>query len=367
MKKKIVIASILKPVDDIRAYKKIAQSIVKANKYEVNIIGNGGKKESEDERITFHSHSLFSNSTTRRLLTRGILFIKILKLQPQLLIITTHELLNVSLLIKLLTRCKVVYDVQEDYVANTRHINPNIFKIMVGWFITIKESLSKIYVAEYWLAERCYAYQLSFVKNKFLIVENKAKEVLQSRKEIEGIKLLFSGTISNYGGVKNAILLLEKIQEKHPSASLKIIGQIHDTELEKQLLESQKNNQTIELNISRNSISHDRIVDAIYSCNLGVIGYEENEVNRKKTPTKLYEYSRYQLPYVVLENTLWSKLGSQLGGSIPMNFRDPNVDGIVYFAENTDQLFANIYPEEETWEHESEKIITSIDTLLDSK
>ena len=44
MKKKIVIASVLKPVDDVRAYWKLSQSMAKTNKYEVNIIGNDGKK-----------------------------------------------------------------------------------------------------------------------------------------------------------------------------------------------------------------------------------------------------------------------------------------------------------------------------------
>ena len=62
MKSIIAIASTLKPVDDVRAFEKIAQSIAKTNKYEVNIIGNTGKKESNSSRIHFVTNSISKNS-----------------------------------------------------------------------------------------------------------------------------------------------------------------------------------------------------------------------------------------------------------------------------------------------------------------
>ena len=118
--KKIVIASTLKPIDDVRAYWKLSQSIAKTNKYEVNIIGNKGKKPFTDANIKFLPHSIDRSNWLKRILIREILLFKILRLKPALLVITTHELLNTAFICKLLIRCKVVYDVQENYGKNRR-------------------------------------------------------------------------------------------------------------------------------------------------------------------------------------------------------------------------------------------------------
>lgn len=364
MRKKIVIASTLKPVNDVRAYEKLAQSIAKTNKYQVNIIGNGGKKEHDDKRISFYAHLINRNSVLKRIVLREKIFFKILKQRPQLLIITTHELLNIAFLIKLLTGCKIIYDVQESYVDNIRYINPTLIKRIYSWIIKLKELLSRIFVSQYWLAEACYAQQLPFVKNKHLVLENKAKKETRLRKEIKGIKLLFSGTISDYSGVKNAINILEKMQEKDSSASLKIIGQVHDNELKNQLMKIQKTIPNIDLNISKNAVSHSDIIESIFESNYGVIGYEINEVNKRKIPTKLYEYSRYQLPFFVLEKTKWSEIGNQLGGAIPINFSSLSSEKIYEKMKNMGNLFSNSYPDEETWEYESDKMIDHIETLI---
>lgn len=42
---KILIASVLKPADDVRSYSKIGQSLAQTNKYEVNIIGFDSKRK----------------------------------------------------------------------------------------------------------------------------------------------------------------------------------------------------------------------------------------------------------------------------------------------------------------------------------
>ncbi|MFK7953070.1 MAG: hypothetical protein AB8B73_09505 [Ekhidna sp.] len=364
MNKSIVIASVLKPTDDVRGYWKIAQSIAQTNNYDINIIGNEGKKVCDDKRITFHPHQVQGNSPIKRWIIRKRILVKILKLKPQLLIITTHELINISLLVKIITGCKVIYDVQENYSSNIKYLTPTIPKLLYRRVIQLKENLSKYWISEYWLAEKCYLYELKFIKGKAKIIENKATKFIRKRNVSEKVKLLFSGTISEYSGVKNAINLLVKIQEKHPSTSLKIIGQIHDESLMKFLEKKQNELTNIELNISKKSIPYEDILDAIFFANIGIIGYELNEVNQNKIPTKLYEYSRYQLPFIVSENSRWSEIGALLGGAIPINFDWPKIEKVLEKYENTSILFPKNYPEEATWEQESNKIKSSIETLL---
>ncbi len=364
MKKKIVIASVLKPVDDVRAYWKLSQSIAKTNKYEVNIIGNKGKKPSSDENIRFHPISIKRSNWLKRVLIREQILFKVLRLKPDILIITTHELINTALLCKILLRCKVVYDVQENYKKNLIHINPAFMKKLAAWLVRWKENLSQLFIDTFWLAEKCYVDELSFTSKKNFIIENKAFKYSMSERDYSIIKMLYSGTVSDYGGVKRAVDLFIHLIKKNQNCKLHIIGQVHDKSLSSWLKNQQKMIPQLELNISDRPIPHEEILNAIDQCNLGIIGYMPSEVNKHKVPTKLYEYSRYRLPYLVQKNTQWCRLGKKLGGAIPIDFKNISGDDILKSIANTEDLFPNQYPEEATWEYESQKILQSLNSLI---
>ncbi|MEP4494898.1 MAG: hypothetical protein ABJ019_00045, partial [Ekhidna sp.] len=213
MKKKIVIASVLKPVDDVRAFWKFSQSMAKTNKYEVNIIGNSTKKEIDTPGIYLHPHLLTRTNWLVRLFIRPKILFKILSIRPSLLIITTHELIVTALIARVLTRCKVVYDVQENYSSNLKHLSRSIIKTIYAEIIRFKENLSKKFINEFWLAEKCYDEELYFVRNKNVILENKAISTAESSRNWNQTNLIFSGTISTYGGIKNAINVFLAIQK----------------------------------------------------------------------------------------------------------------------------------------------------------
>ena len=363
MKKKIVIASVLKPVDDVRAYWKLSQSIAKTNKYEVNIIGNGGKKRANENNIQFHSHSTNRHNWIKRVLIREAILFRILKSKPEIIIITTHELINAALICKLILRCKVIYDVQENYKLNASTLNPSPFKKLLATFIRWKESLSQSFIDQYWLAERCYENELNFVKDKFVIIENKAFEFPIRNRDFSKPNLLFSGTISDYGGVKKAVTIFEKLNESGCNASLTIIGQVHDSKLYEWLIKQQEIHTRLVLKISTDPIPHESILQAITEANLGVIGYQPNIVNENKIPTKLYEYSRYQLPYLIEKEAKWSEIGRQLGGAITTDFSNIKVSDLLEKLKKSSVLFPARYPTEATWENESLKVIESINNL----
>ncbi|MEQ9468121.1 MAG: hypothetical protein RLN88_11955 [Ekhidna sp.] len=363
MKKKIVIASVLKPIDDVRSYWKLSQSILKTNKYDLNIIGNIGKKAIDDIKVTFHTHSLNRTNWAKRLIIREKILLKILRINPDILIVTSHELLNISLIAKLTTGCKVVYDVQEDYYKNLRFIDTSPLRNIYSLMVRLKEQISRLYVTTYWLAEKCYAEEIRFIKGKFVVIENKAFNHQVPVRSFEQINMLFSGSVSDYSAARNAIHLFEKLKGQQSDIRLKIIGQVHDSKLEKWLFEKQKEHPEIELQISQEAISYPEILEAISTANLGVIGYEPNEVNRRKIPTKLYEYSRYKLPYVVATNSYWEEVGGSLGGAIPIDFANPGIEKMVENWKNSPELFQERYPTEATWESESEKLVQSLEKL----
>ena len=191
--RKVVIANILKPIDDVRTYEKIACSIAKTNKYEVNIIGNWSKKESSNPNIKFLPHHVRSNELLKRFLLRiGILF-KVLRTKPSVVVVQTHELLFISLIWKLLIRSKIVYDVREDYKKNIKYLS-KIFQPL-KWFLSnsirLKEKVSYLYIDMFWIAEKCYLNDIDLPKNKTLILDNRATEQSRKRIQLDGFFFYF--------------------------------------------------------------------------------------------------------------------------------------------------------------------------------
>ncbi len=368
MMKKIVIANTLKPVDDVRAFEKLAQSMAKTNKYEVNIIGNAGKKESEHRLIKFLPHTLRRSSYPNRLFLRYQTLAKIFQIAPQLIVITTHEYILISVIYKILCGCKVTYDIQEDYKKNLRYINgSNPLKKILSFTIRAKEILTRPFIDQYWLAEATYKEDLKFTKGKCLIVENKATDHKHPKFQTQlkpDNQVLFSGTVSHYSEVLLAIDSFLQLNKNRRDLFFKIIGQCHDPGLTHYLMEIAESKSEISLELSSDPVPHDRILEEIQASFLGIISYQENPVNRNKVPTKLYEYSRYHLPYLIQENTKWAIRAQTLGGAIPINFMDLNVNFILDQLKKPSNLFPKDYPENATWESEEVYLIKSTNALL---
>ncbi len=362
MIKKIVIANTLKPVDDVRAFEKIAQSIAKTNKYEINIIGNAGKKESGFSSIKFYPHHLSGKSIFKRLAIRYRILGILIKLKPNILIITTHELLTIAWLSKLINRTKIIYDVQEDYKQNIRYLSRLPLTLLLAYLVRLKERISHAYVDQYWLAEVCYENDLQLKPS--IVLENKAKNTDLKRNPKKKLSLLFSGTVSSYSQVQLAIEVYQGLRGIKPDTTITIIGQCHDRKLFQWLEQLADQDGHINLQISDRFISHEQITEAIMESDLGIISYQPNAVNENKFPTKLYEYSRYSLPYLIQGNSKWYDKSIHLGGAIAIDFTNPNLDLIIERMKDPTSLFTNNYPETETWESQEGVLNGSIETLI---
>ena len=362
MYKKIVIANTLKPVDDVRAYEKIAQSLAKTNKYEINIIGNEGKKESGHSMITFTPHSLSRTSYFKRIFIRVKILLNMLRVRPDILVITTYELLNAAILVKLFCGSQIIYDVQEDYKKNILSLSkfPWIMRILLGNIVRLKERILSPAIDTFWLAEKCYLYEISFSKSKSVMIENKAQSIQQTRTKTSAFKVLFSGTLSHFSNVLLAIETYLKLREHLTNPMLYIIGQCHDRNLQKKLQELAVSHDDIQLNISEEIIPHESILSEILSSDLGIISYQENEVNKNKIPTKLYEYARYQLPYLVQGNTEWERKSVKLGYGIPVDFNRFDAKSALQRVENVTESSNKPFPEDETWESQEALLINSL-------
>ncbi|MCF6360342.1 MAG: glycosyltransferase, partial [Cyclobacteriaceae bacterium] len=176
MKRKILIASFLKPVNDIRSYSKIAQSLALNSSYSVYCIGYPTNIELRDNKIKLLPLSYFNKSGFGRLLARWQAFKLYVKVKPELIIVNSPDLLIITCLYKILFGSQIIYDIRENYFRNlwyqqnyswgTRH-----FFALV---IRSKEVILSPLFSHFILAEKVYEKQLNFIGNRFSVIENKS-------------------------------------------------------------------------------------------------------------------------------------------------------------------------------------------------
>ncbi len=220
-KAKVAIASVLKPVTDVRAFHKLAISLRETNKYHINIIGFSKKKPPSIPNIRFTT--LFDQQRLHwsRILV-PIRFLKaIFDYRPDVLVITTFELLLPGVLAKMILRYKLVYDLQENYSQNVRlnKTMPKWSSLVLGAAIKWIERCCHPLMDHYLMAEQCYQQEFPYIKNR-TVLENKYMDSVQQGSPIELDKkrhfhFLISGTITPIYGVEEAVYWLNEIQKKY--------------------------------------------------------------------------------------------------------------------------------------------------------
>lgn len=313
IRKRIVIGSVLKPVDDVRHFHKLALSMAKANKYEINIIGFKSKKSPAYPNIVFLPVFDFGRISLHRLIA-PLKFLKILlQLKPELIIVNSPELLLVSSLNKILFGTKIIYDIQENYYLNIRFLSPMpaFMKPLAAWAVRLQERLSAPWVDHFLLAEKSYT-TLPFISNSYTLLENKAPEPAppggpQMRAWPIGTSplFLFSGTLSLNYGLREAVGAFKSIQGYVPGSRLLICGKSHD-ERSHRLLDELTSDKSVEVRGGKYGVPHSDILRAIQNADAALVFYPENPAVNDCFPTKIWEYMSHRLPMVIQPGKPWT-------------------------------------------------------------
>ena len=202
----LVIASILKPVDDTRMYEKIGTTLADSNKYSVHIIGFKTNNLVSYPNIIFYPLYNFQRLSLDRFTAAWKYYKILLKVKPKIVIVETPELLIVTSIYKILFGSKIYYDVLENYYYNILYISslPKVLKYLVAGIIRGIEIFTSPLVEKYFLAEKVYQQQLPFVSKKFAVLENKyipLQKNLDKSKKRSLYHLLYTGTISKSFGI----------------------------------------------------------------------------------------------------------------------------------------------------------------------
>jgi glycosyltransferase involved in cell wall biosynthesis len=366
-KRKILFASVLKPIDDTRMFEKLGMSLNKAGGHEVFIVGYPSKEEpQETDSLYFFQHKRFDRISFQRL----IVPFKVLKIcyqvKPEVLIVNSSELLIVSVLNRILFGTKIIYDIQENYWRNILQTNafPKLLRPFLASWVRLNEKATSPLFHWNLLAEKGYEKELNFLGKKYTVLENKLKLPIDfKRKPIpQKTTLLFSGTLAKSTGIFEAIELAKSLHRLDSTIELSIIGYCSLPLILSDIKAAIKNHSFITLLGGDTLVPHHEILEAIATADFGLIAYRISPHLENSTPTKLYEYLGCQLPILLQAHRPWVEMCKPYQASINIEYSNPDAERIIQQMRSSS--FYTSPPSDVTWESEEIKLLNVIDRLF---
>lgn len=313
---KIVLASILKPLEDVRLYQKIGKSLLKhLPKAELVICAYHPSNKPlplDTERVKFKR--LFGKSRLHiaRLGVNARLMAKVFSIRPDYLVIATWELIPAAILLRLFLGVSVVYDVQENYAHNLRYtqVYPWFLRRILAFKIQSLEWFLSFFKTNFILAEACYQEEMPWlhpaviIQNKCLLSEIKPyqKKDFTPRKIPQ---LVYSGTISKEYGIFDLIEWAEALEAKEILFSLKIIG-FATVKAERNQLKTWANSKKwVELIGVEQPVAHTEILEALQNADAVLMPYKVNQSYAQRIPTKFFECLALQKLMLISHNPFW--------------------------------------------------------------
>ncbi|WP_162053004.1 glycosyltransferase family protein [Pontibacter pamirensis] len=371
--KRILIASLLKPINDTRMYEKLAVSLSKLPGVQVHVCGyEAPTPTNAPAAVSFHPAFRFSRLSFGRAKAQAAYYKLLQELQPDLVIACTHELLLASHLYCRQHNCKMVYDVQENFSLNIRaqdNYPPLLKQAMAFGLRNIEKGLSG-HISHFLLAERSYAEELPFLGNRYTVIENKYKPAAGYTPpatpvmlQHDSLRLLYSGTIGRLYGIFEAIAVAEQLHQLQPHTTLTIIGYCADKATYQEVLQQVQHKPFISLIGGSRLVPHEQIIAAIEESNIGLLPYQPNESTFRCIPTKLYEYAAHALPMLVQHNPLWHAFLQQHQAGVSIDYIRPDSLQLLQKIRNL-QFYEPGVPAGVFWESEETKLFQLIKGIL---
>jgi len=366
-KRRIVLASILKPVDDTRMFEKIAVSLSGVNNYQLFVIGYPTKGTlNRDQNITQFSLNPFKRISLGRLVAPWQVLKIIYKVKPEILIVNTHELLIVGILNRIFFGGKIIYDIRENYWRNILHTKafPTPMRFILACWVRLKEKLTAPFYHGFFLAEKTFEKELSFLSNKHVIIENKMRVPAGFQRAVssEKIRLLFSGTLAESTGVFYTIELAKKLHQVDSKVELTIIGFCALPSTLLKIRKAIENHPYINLIGGDQLVPHQEIIGAIARSDFGIIAYPPSYHIENRIPTKLYEYLACHLPILLQNKPSWEQICDPFSAAISFDINQ--VEAASLHAKMNSSSFYTTNPGDVTWASEEPALLNKIAEIL---
>ncbi|SDD71898.1 Glycosyltransferase involved in cell wall bisynthesis [Algoriphagus faecimaris] len=365
----ILIASGLKPIRDSRAFEKLGLSLRETNKYSLNFIGFSLKSPLNQEGIRFFSSINDTKSLLKRILMPLRFLYTLLKIRPQLVICCTWEYLPIAKLLKPILNFKLIYDVQENYIANL-NLNPNLstWRKQLAKSLIKKAERSKG-IDYYLLAEAVYKKEMP-LKKPYLILENKFRGNAQNKnlsipikKKNAGFQFVLGGTITPAFGSEEAIEWFKVIQSNYTDSVLILIGHVPLRAYLSYLREIASDNPNIIFTLSEDPIPHSELLAAYEKADFILMPYQQKDEIKSKMPTKIYEAAALKRPLLFSPNPKWKKFIYAYQGGFEIDFKKLSGASETFQQALIKDYFISDVPVEIYWESQQDDFLNLIDSL----
>ncbi|WP_400191001.1 glycosyltransferase [Hymenobacter sp. B81] len=350
---RVLLASVLKPVDDTRMFEKFGRSLQQAG-YAVHVAGRASSTAAAAgpirQHVLFRGHRLAFS----RLSAQWRYWQLLRELRPQVVIVHAPELLPLTLLWHWLRPQRAfLYDVRENYALNIRsqQVYRGALRQLLAGAVRWVEKLAYGRAAAVLLAERSYAQELpDLPAARTVVLENKYApppgEILPGvppaplPTPAEPLGLLYSGTISELNGVFDAIELARQLRPAWPGLQLTIIGYCQQpAELRRLEALAAEHAAWLRLVGGAQPVPHAAIVTEIGRHHLGLLPYRAHPSFWRCLPTKLYEYLACGLPVLLPPNPLWQREVQQHDAGLTVDFTQPLPDPAALAAQLSGRHF----------------------------
>ncbi|MBB6059484.1 glycosyltransferase involved in cell wall biosynthesis [Hymenobacter luteus] len=377
----ILLASVLKPLDDTRMLGKFGHTLARRPGTTVHVAGRlAPTPPALPDHL--HTHALLDGSrlSLARLRAQWRYWQLLRRLQPQVVVVHAPELLPLTVLWQLrgLGR-RFAYDVRENYALNirTQQVYPAWARGLLANLVRGLEALAARRAWAVLLAERSYAEELPFAwPAKTLVMENKyqpnaaeaAPAVFPRRlpTPAEPLNLLYSGTISELNGVWEAIRFTQHLRAAWPGVHLTIIGACQQPGLLPRLQAAvAAAGGAVTLRGGAGLVPHAEVVAEMRRSHLGLLPYRPHTSTARCVPTKLFEYLAHGLPMVVPPNPLWQALVQEHGAGLVLDFQEPAYPAAPALSAALSQpaYYPRGIPAEAFWDSEAEKLHHLMDSI----
>jgi len=384
----VLLASVLKPVDDTRMYGKFAQTLLERPYTQVHVAGRAagagaGLRPAHTPGARLTQHGIFwgSRMGLNRLAAQFRYWRLLRRLRPSVVVVHAPELLPLTLLWRAWCAGRqFVYDIRENYALNVtsqavyRGLTRRILAAGLRWV----ESQAARRAAALTLAEASYASELPYLNQLpsscVAVLENKyqpaATEVLAPAPRLpaagQPLRLLYSGTISVLNGVWEAITLAQQLHSHWPGGvQLTVAGFCQQPELLLQLQAmAAQHTSWLRLVGGAEPVPHAHIVAEINNSHVGLLAYRPHPSTERCRPTKLFEYLAHGLPVLASPNPLWLEPMARYGAGLPLDFTQPLDAPALVTALQQTTFYPLGPPTDVLWAAEGKKLWRLLDSFV---
>jgi len=307
---KVGILTSVHPPTDTRILFKQAVTLVQGG-HEVWLVARAGKSA-----VGCGVHHVVLPVPNRRLARLGTCWLLLraaLRLRCDVYHLHDPELLPIGVVLKLLTRAAIVFDVHEDVRRQIRNKYwiPRRLRRPLAAAYGIAERLCLLQIDRVVIAEDSYA-PVYRGHDPVAIRNYPTLDLLQRFAAWEHPKvysrhpeLVYCGTIARIRGAMEMLEAVQRLVPKYPDVHLTLIGSCFPETLEQEIRDKVRSLR-IEAHVTlRGRMPLDEAMQVVAGCDVGLAILHPDPNYLQSLPTKMFEYMALRLPVVVSDFGLW--------------------------------------------------------------